>query len=118
MPKANVLNLTGNILEVGEPKFLQNGAEVQTLLIGWKDGDYEQAAAVDFYDKKGLDKLHALQLKGGENVTIPCVPSSKVKEGVAAGTGNAYRFFQTTLRGDSWRVVVNGGGANEAPIEF
>lgn len=114
MPKANVFNLTGNILEVGEPKFLQNGAEVQTLLIGWKDGDYEQSAAVDFYDKKGLDKLHALQLKGGENVTIPCVPSSKVKEG--EGAKGAYRFFQTTLRGDSWRVVVNGGG--EAPIEF
>lgn len=114
MPKANVFNLTGNILEVGEPKFLKNGAEVQTLLIGWKDGEYEQAAAVDFYDKKGLDKLHALQLKGGENVTIPCVPSSKVKEG--DNEKGHYKFFTTTLRGDSWRVVVNGGG--EAPIEF
>lgn len=117
MPKANVFQLIGDILELGEPKFLQNGAEVQTILIGFKDGDYEQQAAVDFYDKKGLDKLHALKLKGGDNVTIPCQPSSKVKEGVAAGSGNAYRFFQTTLRGDSWRVVVNSGG-NETPIEF
>src|SRR5574343_607312 len=116
MPKANQFNLTGDVLEVGEPKFLQNGAEVQTLLIGWKDGDYEQAAAVDFYDKKGLDKLHALALKGGENVTIPVTPSSKVKEGTSAGTGNAYRFFQTTLRGWQGGVVVNGG--KEAPIDF
>ena len=115
MPKANVLQLTGDILELGEPKFLQNGAEVQTILIGFKDGEYEQQAAVDFYDKKGLDKLHALNLKGGDNVTIPVQPSSKVKEGTS-GAGNAYRFFQTTLRGDSWRVVVNGGGAPE--VEF
>lgn len=116
MPKANVFNLTGNILEVGEPKFLQTGAEVQTLLIGWKDGDYEQAAAVDFYGKapECLSKLHKLALKGGENVTIPCVPSSKVKEG--DNEKGHYKFFTTTLRGDSWRVVVNGGG--EAPIEF
>jgi hypothetical protein len=114
MPKANVFQLTGDILEIGEPKFLQNGAEVQTLLIGWKDGEYAQSAAIDFYDKRGLDKLHALNLKGGENVTIPCTPSSKVREG--EGAKGAYRFFQTTLRGDSWRVVVNSGA--EAPIEF
>ena len=118
MPKANVFQLTGDILEISEPKFLQTGAEVQTILIGWSDGDYAQSAAVDFYDKKGLDKLHALKLKGGDNVTIPCQPSSKVKEG--EGAKGAYRFFQTTLRGDSWRVVVNGGnGAQpETAVEF
>ena len=117
MPKANVFQLTGDILELGEPKFLQNGAEVQTILIGWSDGEYSQSAAVDFYDKKGLDKLHALNLKGGENVTIPVQPNSNVKEGTSAA-GNAYRFFQTTLRGDSWRVVVNSGQPSAAEVEF
>lgn len=115
MPKANQFNLTGDVLEVGDPKFLQNGAEVQTLLIGWADGDYQQSAAVDFYDKKSLDKLHALKLAVGESVTIPCTPSSKVKEGV--GEKGPYRFYQTTLRGDSWRVVVNRAGAGEPEID-
>lgn len=115
MPKANQFMLVGDIVEISEPRFLQNGAEVMTILIGWKDGDYEQSAAVDFYDKKGLDKLHALNLKGGDNVTIPVVPSSKVKEGVSAA-GNAYRFFQTTLRGWQGGVVVNG--AAEQPMPF
>jgi hypothetical protein len=115
MPKANVLKLTGDVLEVSEPKFLQNGAEVQSVLVGWKDGDYEQSANVDFYGKapKGLDKLHEVKLKVGDNVTIDCTPSSKVKEG--EGAKGAYRFFQTTLRGDAWHVVVNNATASDVP---
>ncbi len=113
MPKANQFLLTGTVTEISEPQFLQNGAEVQTIVLGWKDGEYPQSAAVDFYAKNGLEKLHKKEIALGDTISVPIQPSSKVKEGT--GRNGAYRFFQTTLRGDSWSVdVVERGPGNAA----
>ena len=120
MPKKNLFTFEGTVSEISEPKFLQNGAEVRTIVLDWADGEYQQTAAFDFYSKKGLDKLNALNIAVGDSVTIPASPSSKVKEGTS-GNG-PWRFWQTSLRGDSWGVSVvsraDGGGAPEKKIEF
>jgi hypothetical protein len=119
MPKTNEFKLTGNVSEI-ESKFLQNGAEVCDIVLTWDEASqYPGMASINFYAAKGLDKLNKLEIKVGNNVTIPCTAFSKVKEGVSTKTGESYRFFETKLRGDSWAVVVNGGGAKaDEAIEF
>ena len=77
MPKENVLKLTGKVTEVSGHTFLQDGAEVLTIALEWFDGDYRQFAAVNFYSKKGLNKLTELNIETGDTVAIPCQPNSK-----------------------------------------
>ena len=118
MPKTNEFMLTGNVESI-ESRFLEgDGAEVCDIVLTWDEAaQYPGKACVNFYSKKGLAKLNALQIKVGDNITIPCQPSSKLKSGTSAA-GNAYRFFQTTLRGDSWRVVVNSGQPSAEEVAF
>jgi hypothetical protein len=115
MAKKNEFSIEGTIIELSEPKFLQSGAEVQTIVIGWNDGSYECKAAVEFYAKDGLKKLHALNLKVGDTISVPVQPSSKVREG--EGANGPWRFWSTNLRGDSWNVAVlnSAEGGQPAP---
>lgn len=114
MPKENVFIVKGTVLEISEPQFLPNGAEVQTILVGWEDGDYKQQAAVDYYAAKGLEKLHEKKIAVGDTVALPCQPSSKLKEG--EGPKGPYRFFQNQLRGDAWKAEVVTKSAEPIPF--
>ena len=118
MPKKNMFPYEGTVSEISEPKFLGDGAEVRTIVIDWMDGEYQRTAAIDFYAKKGLDKLNALNILVGDTVSIPASPSSKVKEGT--GANGPWRFWQTSLRGDSWgvTVVARAAGGDTKDIEF
>lgn len=114
MAKTNEFKLTGNVVSI-ESKFLQNGAEVCNIVLSWDEASqYPGCAEVNFYAAKGLDKLNALAIKAGENITIPCTVFSKKAKNKA--TGEDYPFYNTSLRGDSWAVVVNARGA-EPPEE-
>lgn len=106
MPKLNEFALEGTVEEISEPQFLQDGAEVQTIVLWWMDGTYRKQAAVGFYAKGsgGLDKLHKLEIKVGDTVSIPFQPHSEIREG--EGKKGPYRFWDAKLRGDSWRVTV------------
>lgn len=117
MSKKNQLLLEGSVSEMSEPRFLQNGAEVQTWVIVWRDGDWEQAAAVEFYSAKGLDKLRQAQVAVGDSVQVAVVPSSRIKEGTGKD-GQPYRFWQTNLRGDSWSVKKLDVAAPAGDIDF
>jgi hypothetical protein len=116
-PKPNTLELTGTVQEISAPQFLQTGAEVQTIVVTWMDNDYKQVAAVDYYAKNGLDKLHKLEIKVGDTVKLPCNPSSKVKEGT--GQNGPYRFWQSNMRGDAWNAeVIERAVVNTENIPF
>ena len=117
MAKQNQFNLEGLVSEISEPRFLQNGAEVQTWVVKWRDGDYENAAAVEFYSAKGLDKLRQAQVAVGDSVQVAVVPSSRIKEGTGKD-GQPYRFWQTNLRGDSWSVKKLDVAAPAGDIDF
>lgn len=105
MPKENLFNLVGRIESIEDNKFLPDGAEVVTYVIGWEDGNYHQSAAIGYYSKTGLKKLHDLDLKVGDLVLAPFQPNSKIKEGISQA-GNEYKFYQTSLRGDSWNIKL------------
>ena len=107
--------IEGDIAELSQPKFLTNGAEVQTVVVAYQftNGTFskECTVPVSFYGAKGLDKLHALNLGVGDKVRFKALLSGrKSKNG---------EFWNADVQGDVFdAVVLVPAKQNTADIDF
>ena len=107
--------ITGTVLEVHGRKFLENGAEVLTLIISstFENGTYKKdlTTPIAFYGKapECLDKFDALNLNVGDKVEVPYLPS-----GYKSKSGD---FWNAKLDGDSFglKVIERAIGFGDPP---
>ena len=112
-------NIIGTIQEFHGQKFLQNGAEVITLILAWtftsENGKYskEVTTPISLYGglPKGLEAFTALNLGVGDKVSIDYLPT-----GYKSKSGD---FWNSKLDGDLFTLkLVEKASAPAKDIEF
>lgn len=106
------LEVQGPIIEICQPKFLQDGAEVQTIVIEdtFSEGTYSKVCQlpIGFYSKAGLDKLHKHNLGVGDIISVPVLITGKKNR----------EFWNVSMNGDLFKLEVVERAAKSASIDF
>lgn len=94
--------VTGYVKEFHGNKFLQNGAEVLTIILAWtfEAGNFkkEMLTPIGFYGKDGLDKLKE-KVSIGDKITVPFLPSGRLSKNG--------EFWNAELQGDHFQLTVD-----------